>query len=77
MGKSATAMALSIFGSVGVQLMWILLVFNNCPETMGMLTRLKVLYMCYPVSFIVNVMTAGTVFIMVYRRLLKQSPLAK
>ena len=77
MGRSVTAMALSIFGSVGVQLMWILLVFGNCPAEMDMLMRLRMLYMCYPVSFLVNVLTTGTAFMVFYRRLLKQSPLAK
>ena len=67
MGRSTLAMVLSMIGSVGVQLVWILTVFR-----IWFPTSLPALYLCYPTSFLLNCITAGTAFLVVNRRLKKQ-----
>lgn len=69
MGYSLLPAAFSCAGSVGVQLMWILLAFGNCPASMDPLDKLSTLYMCYPASFLFNVIALSVVFFICNRKL--------
>ncbi len=63
MGYSLLPTVLSCIGSVGIQLMWILLVFGSHPDS------LAALYLCYPASFLFNAVTIGIAFLVCNRRL--------
>lgn len=66
MGKSITAMCISLFGSCAMRIIWIQVMTIFYPT-------IEVVFMAHPASFVVGAIANITVFLYHYRRLLRQN----
>ncbi len=67
-GYSIVSMIISIVGVCGIRIVWVFTVFQKIHE-------FKILYMCYPVSWIPVIIANFVMFAIIYKKKLKKSSL--
>ncbi len=65
MGYSVIPMAVTFFGACVLRVVWVFTVFAK-------FHRLMILYISYPISWIITLIADGLIFVIVYKRLLKK-----
>ena len=71
LGKSLTPMIVSIIGIVGFRILWVYLVFYPIADFENMYNVIY-LYISYPISWIVTLSIHTTMFLIVYKKLMKK-----
>lgn len=71
LGKSLTPMIVSIIGIVGFRILWVYLIFYPIADFENMYNVIY-LYISYPISWIVTLSIHTTMFLIVYKKLMKK-----
>jgi hypothetical protein len=66
MGYSVIPMVVTFFGACVLRVVWVFTVFAK-------FHRLTILYISYPISWIITLLADGLIFVIVYKRLLEKS----